>query len=428
MKRILFFLLIASFLGFYSCSSSNSSEDNIMIDVESVVGKGSIHKASDFIKEIKYIPLETNSNSMVGDISNLIVMNNKMYVRDNKNVITIFDMNGKYLNTLNRVGRGPEEYMAISDFEVASNGNIFIASRQEGLVEYGADLKFIRKISPEGGREAGIMDLIILKDGLFASNSMVFDWQAGSAEQVWKIYNESFETLFSYNANPEVQSSSSGSGENVVRTAGVRINPYQYYIYNKNLSLFRAGNDTIFSINYENDYLKSARYVLDCGKYQYTEGMEGSINLSSSGPSGPAKLEAISLRTTVETGNYLFMRLDFRGLAPEPFNTEGTETRNGNSVIRMGGGSNTDVNAVYNKSTGKLSLLNQPIPKVLGLKNDVNNGAPFWPRNITDKQELISWHNALDLVLLAEEGKIDQRIVENLKEDDNPVVAIAIPK
>jgi hypothetical protein len=409
-----------------SCSGAGSSNVDNVIDVESVVGSGKIRNASDFIKEIKYIPLETTSNSMVGNIESIIIDHRKMYVRDNKNVITIFDLNGKYLSTLNRMGRGPEEYLSISDFEIASNGNIFIASRSEGLIEYSSDLKFTRKISPEGGRDAGLSDLMLLKDNLFASNSIVIDMETRSAKQEWKVYDDSFNTLFSYSADPKMQSSSSGSGENRTVAIGIRINPYQYYMYNNDLNLFRAGNDTIFNIDYENNYLRSARYVVNCGKYQFSEEMEGAINMNS--PSGPAELEAISLGSTLETDNYLFMAFNFRKLAPEPFETEGSRSSSGGREIRIGGGTNTTVNAVYDKKSGKLSLLNQPIPQKFGLKNDINSGAPFWPRSITKNKELISWHNALDLVLLAEEGKIDQSIVANLKEDDNPVVAIAIPK
>jgi len=154
--------------------------------------------------------------------------------------------------------------------------------------------------------------------------------------------------------------------------------------------------------------------------------MEGSINLDNL--TSAAEPEAISLGTIIECDDYIFMGFNFRKLAPEPFTTEGTTITSANTVTRMGGGTNTTVNAVYDKKSGKLSLLNQPIPQKLGLKNNINNGAPFWPRSITKNQELVSWHNALDLVLLAEEGKIDQSIVANLKEDDNPVVVIAIPK
>ena len=48
--------------------------------------------------------------------------------------------------------------------------------------------------------------------------------------------------------------------------------------------------------------------------------------------------------------------------------------------------------------------------------------------NLVVAQELYSWHDAADLLLLVEEGKMDKNLVKNLKEDDNPVVLIAVPK
>ena len=421
MKHILPFLLAACMTIFYSCSGNNNSGDNTIINVESVVGKGSIRDASDFIKEIKYIPLETTPGSMVGNIRNIIIDKEKMYVGDDKNVINIFDMNGRYLNTLNRVGRGPEEYVRLTDFKIAPNGNIFIASQGEGIVEYSADLKFIRKLTPERQEDAGFLDMIILKEGLFASNKFHFDMESGS-KQVWDVYDDSLKTQFSYSADALSKTSDEGVGENRRVTVAIRINPYRYHIYNDNLNIYRAGNDTIFNIDIENNYLKSTRYVVNCGKYQFLSEMENSVD------SNISELEAISLGSIVESGNYMFMNFMFRGLAPEPFETEGSVITSGNMTRRMGGGTNTSVYGVYNKKSGELSLLNQPFPKILGLKDDINGGAPFWPRSITQKQELISWHNALDLVMLAEEGKIDQSVIGNLKEDDNPVVAIAIPK
>ena len=367
-----FCFLLIGLTALYSCSGTGSSNTNNVIDIESALGTGKIRNASEFIKEIKYIPLETTPGSMIGNIANVIIEHRKIYVRDDKNVITIFDLNGKYLNTLNRVGRGPEEYMSVSDFEVAPNGNIFIASRREGLLEYGADLKFIRKISLEGGADAGLSDLAILKEGLFASNTMVFDMETRSAKQEWKIYDESLNTLFSYSTDPQVQASSSGSGENTVVAIGVRANPYQYYMHNNDLSLFRRGNDTIFNIDYENNYLKSARYIVNCGKYRFLEEMESGPNMSNLGAS--AELEAISLRSMIETANYLFMTFDFRKLAPEPFEATITQYSMGGVNVVPGGFPNTNVYVAYNKNRGELSVLNQPIPKTLGLKEDIAQG------------------------------------------------------
>ena len=423
----------AGILLLFSCSGGTNSGGKSVIDIESTVGKGAVYNASEFIKSIKYVPLETTPNSMVGNIIDIIVNNNKIYVRDDENVIKIFDLNGRYLHTFDRQGRGPEEYTSFIDFEMTPDGHIYIASMNEGIVEYGPDLKFIRKITPDKGQDAGFIDLIIVKKGVFASNIFSFNINIG-LKTLWKIYDDSLNTLFLLNDEPiPIQLPGSGSGE--VRAVGTtsRMNHHQSYMFNNDFIMFNPENDTIFNIDYENNYLKSDRYIINYGKYRYSEKIESG-----------SEIEAISLNSLIEADNYLYLAFDFRKLAPEPFERETSMNRafsssnasSGSATTTTtisigaggGGGTNTTVNAIYNKRSGELSLLNQPIPRTLGLKNNINNGATFWPKSITEKQELISWHNALDLITLAEEGKIDQSIVANLKEDDNPVVVIAVPK
>ena len=404
---------------------ANGSGNKSVINIEPVVGKGAVHKVSDFVKEIRYIPLETNSKIFIGNIKEIKIHDEKMYISDDKNVLNIFDMTGRHLSTLNRLGRGPEEYLSLTDFEVTPEGHIFIASQREGIIEYGPDLKFIRKITPSESTDAAFSDFMILKQGIFISNIIAFSRDYGMKQQ-WRIYNDSFKTLLSYDILPPASiASRSGTGGNQSSSITI-MSSYRYYMHNEYLNIFRSGNDTIFNIDYKNNYSKSPRYIINSGQYRHSERREG-----------------ISLSSLAEADNYLFVVLDFRRLAPEPFEeklqaTVGALALSGTPVIRSGTTSasssaigtmnNTKVNAIYNKTNGTLVLLNQPIPKTPGLKDDISNGPPFWPKNISAKQELISWHNALDLVTLAEEGKIDKSVIGNLKEDDNPVVVIAVPK
>ena len=420
MKHILSFLLIASLAIFYSCSGTDNSGENSIIDVESAIGTGKIRNASEFIKDIKYIPLETTGESIVGNIRKIVVHENKIYVSDDKKVINIFDMTGRHIRTLNRTGRGPEEYLNLTDFTIDPQGNIFIASQNEAVVEYDPNLKFVRKRFPaEDNGNAGFMDILRLKKGLFSSNTFKFDFTAGAHEQKWIIYDDSLIIRFSYSSNPASHTEGSSEG-GFAFTA--RLDPYLQYLYNNNLSIYKAGNDTIFNVDFESNYLKSARYIINCGKYRYLEEMGNSIE------GAPADLKAISLDNLIETDNYFFMAFNFRGLAPESFEQEGDYAILNGKRIDMGGQINTDVYAVYNKKSGKLEILNQPIPQKFGLKDDIMKGEIFWPKFISENQELITFHNAFDLVMLAEDGKIDQSVIGNLREDDNPVIVIATPK
>ena len=403
-ERFIISLCAASIL-FCSCSN-NASNNSQIIDIESAIGKGAIHNASEFLEDIRYIPLETTAASIIGDIRNIIIENEKIYVLTYNDIITIFDINGKYLNTLNRIGRGPEEYLNISDFAINSRGNIVMSSYEE-VLEYDANLKLVGKITPgkNANTDAGLWDFTLLEDGLFASNIMYGDTDPKYVMQDLIIYDDdSLSVIRSYNSSRQMF---------IPEVKGFVMFLYDRYIYKNSLNIYKPGNDTIFNIDYKNDYLKTARYIMNYGKYRLSEQMY--IDTYEDYPEG-SKL--ISLLTLHETDNYLFVSLNLRALAHEPFERK-TST---------GSYKNTNAYAIYNKKNREFFLLNQPIPQTLGLKEDMAIGPPFWPKGVTKKQELITWHNAYELITLAEEGKIDRNLVVNLKEDGNPVIVIATPK
>ena len=392
--------VICAALTLYSCSAPSSSSDNI-IDVKSAIGKGAVYNASEFIKEIRYIPLETGPNSMVGSIGKIIVENNRIYISDNHGKISIFSMEGQHLNTLNKIGRGPEEYVRLTDYTVNSSGNIFILSETNGIIEYDSKLEFIKKTSFYSESGYYYWDITLLKEGLFASN--VYDLKSFELgyKQALTIYHNSLDAEASYST--EVISKNPYS----FSTA-----PYRHYVYDGDLVIYRMVSDTIFGIDLDNNYSKSVKYILNSGSYTFTEEtFKNSDNY--------LETNSISLNALLETDSYLFISFDFMNLAPESFYRGDSR-----SIYDR----NSYVYSVYNKTTGKLSLLNQPIPGYLGLNDDLTGGPPFWPKAISQKQELIAFHNTIDLIMLAELGKIDKSVITNLKEDDNPVIVIATLK
>ena len=400
----------------YSCAGSgNSAGDEVgidnIIDIESAIGTGKIMNASEFIESIRYIPLETTKATMIGKIDKVIVKSDKIYIIDIRHVINIFDMNGKHLNTFNMVGRGPGEYSQMHGFDVGDNGHIYIILPLLGMkiMEYGADLKFVRTIDP-GRDKDGFEDILFIKEGLFASNSII----DRRAKLAWIVYDDSVNTKISYSESYEYSILGDPLGRQRKMTWTIT-QKYRQYLFNNDLCIYIRGIDTVFNINYENDYSRSDRYIINTGKYRFSKEMDTKDMTIE-----PATLNAISLEKLLETETYLFLNFDFRALATEPFKNEGFDLIFSNY--------NTTVYAVYNKAAGGLSILNQPILGTLGLKNDIDGGVIFWPETVSDRQELISWYNALDLIQLAEEGKIDRSIIGNLKENDNPVIIIATLK
>lgn len=137
MKKILFwgigFLFISACsvnpsakqdVHFYNFKEINQDSVKEMVELDSVpihikvpnkFGPLNIDKA---IKEMKYVPLETNSSSIIGRITKLEIHKNRIYILDNSfaQSVFIFDMNGHHLHTISKKGQGPEEYIGIRDF------------------------------------------------------------------------------------------------------------------------------------------------------------------------------------------------------------------------------------------------------------------------------------------------------------------------
>jgi hypothetical protein len=74
------------------------------------------------IKIEKIIPLETNSNSILGTLTKGIIKENKILIFDSRNrFLKVFDENGRFLNQVGTKGNGPGEYTDLRDFTVVEN-------------------------------------------------------------------------------------------------------------------------------------------------------------------------------------------------------------------------------------------------------------------------------------------------------------------
>ena len=98
--------------------------------------------------------------------------------------------------------------------------------------------------------------------------------------------------------------------------------------------------------------------------------------------------------------------------------------------------------SVYNKIENKLQIMPPvPIPpkkgihteriKRFGFNNDLDGGLPFWPQQMISDKEMMCVYTAEELLELDSSKITDEKlknILKNLKEDDNPVVAIVALK
>jgi hypothetical protein len=129
MKQISF-LLLFSFLWIQSSAGQElpdySPEDaSIVANIDSI--RSVELKLSNF-SNVRYIPLETTDDCLIGNINKALIRNNRIYVADFDQAFAlfVFDLQGKFLFKIARMGQGPGEYVSFRDFDIQSNGDIYM--------------------------------------------------------------------------------------------------------------------------------------------------------------------------------------------------------------------------------------------------------------------------------------------------------------
>jgi hypothetical protein len=150
MLRPLMFLLIPVFL--FSCQPARQQKDqkdiiHLAIDPAHLPP---IAKLSEIAKSIRVVPLETNPNCLIGSTQHLFVGKNSILVSTSggENKLLHFSLEGKYLNKIGSVGKGPGEYSDINDMSVFENPlRVFIyPSSMRKILEYSFNGNLKREI------------------------------------------------------------------------------------------------------------------------------------------------------------------------------------------------------------------------------------------------------------------------------------------
>lgn len=99
----------------------------IEIDIEK--GETSIEEIVD---NLEIIPFDFTKESILSDISKVEYFKGRYYVLDNaQRNIKIFGNKGEYVNSINKHGKGPGEYIFLSDFTIQTDKEQLVLSAQE---------------------------------------------------------------------------------------------------------------------------------------------------------------------------------------------------------------------------------------------------------------------------------------------------------
>jgi hypothetical protein len=116
---------VVLFIFIHSCNSP----DFQVID-ENVVDSIYIDDLSNVkldINNIRYIPLETTKDGLIGSIGKLIYASHKFYIWDNtSDCINVFSDEGKFIYNIRKKGQGPGEYILLTDMDVSPSGDVYV--------------------------------------------------------------------------------------------------------------------------------------------------------------------------------------------------------------------------------------------------------------------------------------------------------------
>jgi hypothetical protein len=99
----------------------------------------------DFIKSIKYVPLETKEGSYISSILELKVFNGNILIRDVSGRVLIFDSEGKFIKMLGKMGDGPGEYSRAYSIEIDEEAGLIYLGSVKKLQIYSKDFEFIKE-------------------------------------------------------------------------------------------------------------------------------------------------------------------------------------------------------------------------------------------------------------------------------------------
>src|SRR5690606_4755078 len=100
---------------FASCKQKSSGIDTLTANLEH------FQRVSffDLFSQIEIIPLETNENSLIKNITKIELFEDKIYIVDQStSEVLIFNSKGNFLKKISDRGQGPDQYLNISDFDI----------------------------------------------------------------------------------------------------------------------------------------------------------------------------------------------------------------------------------------------------------------------------------------------------------------------
>ena len=164
MKIFLFLIIISALWGCQSSATKHSDSISLeTIEIDEKLCKDTVDAS--FLIDTSYVEvvsLETNTESLIGNIKRIYLKNDKIIIFDDKTFgVYLFNMDGSYYSKIHSVGNGPGEYPPdIYDVFVTDSCIALFCPAMNKILCYSYEGKHLRNISLIGvsGRSFGTFD------------------------------------------------------------------------------------------------------------------------------------------------------------------------------------------------------------------------------------------------------------------------------
>jgi hypothetical protein len=189
-------------LFFSGCNPTSDTEGVPIINIKDKnILRGT--KLSELITDIKFVPLETTSECLIGELNKIDFSNNEIVVLDSRMAMAVyrFSEDGKFMNRIGQRGGGPEEYFAAEDISINPNNTneIAILDQKGEILIYKTDNTYLRRIkSPRHARKIGWYDNRIAVYKVSEENLALIDEKEGTQINVFLKEDEAKRMILHY--------------------------------------------------------------------------------------------------------------------------------------------------------------------------------------------------------------------------------------
>ncbi len=341
MKTLGLILFICMLFQTVSAQSGDKSQMKIL-DLAKAFSNQQETPLSKFVKTIKYVPLETNSQALLSGIGNYEVSDKYIICKDynnGENKILLFDREtGKFLRQIGKQGQGPGEYRSTGYLPYNSIKKEFYALGVREIFMYDLTGKYIDKIKyPAWTNPKEYSNLPITRELVF-KNMLDGDTFVGYCENTTGTETRKI-VLLSKNGYIKVYPNYQTFKRGNTFINGPETN---FYKWGGNLYFIETFCDTLYQIT--KDALVP-RYYFDWGKNNAPYSMQAEIGYTHRWQ------DFFFIMNISENKNYIFFNIDFSKQSYTGFIEKRSDRVTFCKILKSG------ISGIYNDIDGLMDII-----------------------------------------------------------------------